>query len=361
MSHQNTSVADATDAEGMIIDCDVHQTWKDPQEVIDYLPDHFEYRGLNTAGSMWSNPSGFLRSDAEPDDGGSPGSDPDLMKEQLLDRYDIDYAMLTGSGIEGIGVTPYADYGAALATAYNDWLIDTWLDDDDRFLGSIIVNPQTPERAAEEIHRVGDHPQMKQVLMSSVSRSPYGRKQYWPIYEAAEEEGLPVSMHIGVEGFGMSFPHTAAGYPATYFERHTLMAAAFMGQLTSMVLEGVFVEYPDLRTVFIEGGFAWLPYVLWRMDKNWKGVGQQTPWLDKPPSEYVFEHCRFTTQPIPEPDHDEHLLQLLDMIHAEDTVMFASDYPHWDADDPRFIFPSGMDEAMERAILFENARELYDL
>jgi predicted TIM-barrel fold metal-dependent hydrolase len=360
MSSQRTSEESDND-DLALVDCDVHHTWRDEAEVAEYLPDHYRDRGVSVPGGLWSTPISFMREDAIPEDGNPAGSDPGLMKEQLLDRYGIDYAVLCSASNPGaLGVTPNADYAMELATAYNKWLIERWLDDDERFLGSLMVAPQTPRRAAEEIRKRGSHPQIAQVQMSSISRSPYGGRQYWPIYEAAEEMGLPVALHIGQEAKGFSFPQTAAGYPGTYFGRHVLNAASFQGQLVSMVLEGVFVEFPDLRLVLIEGGFSWLPYIRWRLDKNWKALQEQVPWLEQPPSEYITDHVRFTTQPVPEPKDPDLLLQMFDMIDAEETLLFASDYPHWDADDPQYAFPP-MPDSLERAVFSENARELYGL
>jgi predicted TIM-barrel fold metal-dependent hydrolase len=138
------------------------------------------------------------------------------------------------------------------------------------------------------------------------------------------------------------------------------LPANYIGHLTSLVTEGVFSEYPSLRFVCIEGGIAWVPHLMWRLDKNWQSLRIQVPWLEKPPSEYIKEQVRFTTQPFPEPENTEHLRQILEMIHAEQTVMFSSDHPHWDNDDPRYGIPP-LEESMERAIYAENAAELYDL
>lgn len=149
-------------------------------------------------------------------------------------------------------------------------------------------------------------------------------------------------------------------YPSRYIEWHTVLPANYIGHLTSVVTEGVFTEYPDLTFVCIEGGFAWIPYLLWRLDKNWQALRVQTPWLEKPPSEYVREQVRFTTQPIEEPANPEYIRQILEMIHAGETVMFASDYPHWDNDSPEHGLPP-LDDALRRAVMCENAKELYDL
>ncbi len=341
-----------------LIDCDVHQMWKHPSEITDRLPDHYQYRGYDVPQNPWPSPVGLMRDDARPERG-MAGSDPELMAEQLLDPYDVEYAICNATGMLSLGVIPNADYATELARAYNDWLVETWLDYDDRFRGALAVAPQDPERAAEEVDRLGGEEGIVQVQLSSVGGNPYGERQYWPIFEAAERHGLPVGIHIGPEGFGTSHPHTPAGYPQTYFERHTLTSTSVMGHLVSTTLNGVFQQFPDLNLVLMEGGFSWLPYFLWRLDKDWKGLRRQTPWLDCPPSEVIKEHVRFTTQPLPEPGSED-LLSMFDLIDAERTLLFSSDYPHWDADDPRQAFPE-MDDHLRRRIFAENARELYDL
>jgi predicted TIM-barrel fold metal-dependent hydrolase len=62
-----------------------------------------------------------------------------------------------------------------------------------------------------------------------------------------------------------------------------------------------------------------------------------------------------------EPENPQHILQMLDMIHAETTVCFASDFPHWDFDDPRRVFPKAMPAALKRRLFYDNAAELYHL
>lgn len=96
------------------------------------------------------------------------------------------------------------------------------------------------------------------------------------------------------------------------------------------------------------------------MDKLWKGLRDAVPWLERPPSEYVREHLYFSTQPISEPEDPAHLSYLLEMFHADETVVFSSDYPHSDNDNPVAALRDVDPETRQR-IFSDNARELYDL
>jgi len=281
------------------------------------------------------------------------------LASHFLDVYDIEYGVLNVDDL-AIGLSPEADYAAAVVSAINDVIVQEWLPVDPRLRASLIVSPADPHLGAREIHRLGDHPGVVQVLMPSGARMPYGQRFYHPIYEAAVEHNLPVAIHPGSEGTGISYPPTPAGYPSTYFEFHTGLVASYMGHLISLVTEGVFVKFPTLRWVLIEGGISWLPPLLWRFDKNYKALRQTTPWLTRPPSEYVREHVRLTTQPIEEPDDPDHLRQILGMFDASQMLMFSSDFPHWDGDTPDFAGRS-IPPALRSRVMSEIARELYSL
>jgi predicted TIM-barrel fold metal-dependent hydrolase len=277
-----------------------------------------------------------------------------------MDRYGVDYAILTGSGVLGLSLDPDPDYGNVLAAACNDRMVDTWLSVSPRFKGSIFVNASDPVAAAAEIRRHAANPDMVQVLMASAARMPYGQRFYHPIYDAAQECGLPVAVHPGTEGKGISGPPTPSGYPTRYMEWHNILPTNYMTHVNSLVCEGVFEKFPKLKFVAIEGGISWLPHLMWRMDKNYKALRESVPWLKRFPSEYIVDHIRLTTQPIEEPNMPEQFVQILHMISAEKTVMFSSDYPHWDNDNPRMTLPR-MPKEMKKRILAGTAAELYGL
>ena len=341
-----------------LIDTDVHQALPD---IRPYLPTHWRDRWLAVglgAGTGYVNPRGVLRQDAISPRGGGPASDPEFVVEDHLDRYGIDYAVLTGPFVLPLGTDP--DYLNAVAVAVNQATIETWLGVSPRFRGSVLVNSDDPAAAVREIERLGDRPDMVQVLMASTTRQPCGQRRYHPIYEAAAAYGLPVALHPGAEGSGTAAPPTPVGYPSRYLEWHTLLPLTAMAQVTSLVCEGVFARFPTLRVVMVEGGLSWLPQLMWRLDKNFKALRDTVPWLTRLPSHYIKDHIRFTTQPVEEPSDPDHLTQVLAMMDAERTVMFSSDYPHWDNDNPQLLFRRLGQEVRSR-IMAGTAAELYGL
>lgn len=341
-----------------LIDTDVHQSLPD---LTPYLPGHWRDRwrtvGLG-AGTGYVNPRGVLRRDTVSPRGGGPAGDPAFVVADHLDRYAVDYAVLTGPFVLPLGTDP--DYLNAIAVAVNDATLDQWLGVSPRFRGSVLVNSDDPDAAVREIERLGDRPEMVQVLMASTTRQPCGQRRYHPIYAAAAASGLPVAFHPGAEGAGTAAPPTPVGYPSRYLEWHTLLPLTAMAQVASLVCEGVFAKFPTLRAVVVEGGLSWLPQLMWRLDKNFKALRDTAPWLTRLPSEYVLDHVRLTTQPVEEPANPDHLAQILAMMDAGRTVMFSSDYPHWDNDNPRMLFRR-LDPDLRARIMGGTAAELYGL
>ncbi len=128
--------------------------------------------------------------------------------------------------------------------------------------------------------------------------------------------------------------------------------------LTSMVVEGVFERVPKLRLVLIESGFAWLPPLSWRLDKLWNRLREETPFLKRLPSEYIHDHVWLTTQPMEEPEPRAHVLDTIDWI-GWDRLLFATDYPHWDYDDPAHALPLRISDDKRRGFFLNNALALY--
>jgi predicted TIM-barrel fold metal-dependent hydrolase len=342
------------------IDTDVHNDLPSFDELREFLPDVWhdwlDDDGPQFAARAYANTGSGRMEDAVREEDGLCAGDPAWVVQQLLEKYQIDVGILTGT-LFALGVQNNARFCAAIARAYNDWTLEKWVRPRDCFKGSIVVTTQDPDAAVSEIHRLGDDPGMVQVLFPGTARIPYGNQYYWPIYRAAVEHGLPIGIHIS-DSLGIANPQTSVGYPSTYLEYHTDHSLSMMAHCISLVAEGAFEEFPSLRFVFIEGGVCWAPYVMWRLDRLYPALRAEAPRLKRLPSEYVLNHCYFSTQPIEEPANPRHLLEMFTMLRAERTVLFASDYPHWDFDNIQTAF-GPLPATLKRRILVENALDLY--
>ena len=84
----------------------------------------------------------------------------------------------------------------------------------------------------------------------------------------------------------------------------------------------------------------------------------EVPHLKRPPSEYMRSNLWFATQPVEEPENPEDLRQVFDWI-GWDRMVYSSDYPHWDFDDPFQAFHIRMTPEEQRMILRDNALDVY--
>jgi predicted TIM-barrel fold metal-dependent hydrolase len=360
---QMTSTVQETRAprrtERYVVDADIHNDLPAEEALYPYLAErwrrHHAMFGLpGYAGAAYprANPRA-ARADAWPPSGLPPGADLSFLRAQLLDTWQIEYGILNPLiAIDG----PQVDYSAALARAVNDWQREAWLAQEPRLRASIVVPYQDSDLAAAEIDRLGADRRFAQVLLLARTVEPLGRRRFWKIYEAAVRHDLPIGIHFGGSG---GVPITGAGWPSFYLEDHGGMPQAFQAQVISLVCEGVFVRYPTLKVVLIEGGFAWLPPLMWRLDRSWRRLREEVPHLREAPSTYIRRHFWLTTQPMEEPARADYFLQLLDQLGMPDRLVFATDYPHWDFDAPDQAFPSTLPPASKQRIMAGNAHALY--
>lgn len=343
------------------IDCDHHNQWDSPKDLYPYLPkrwvQHIETFGLR--GPNGGSYPRYLddRAGTWPPSGRRAGSEPTFVRDTFLDPEGCAYAILTPLG--GGGGLMNLDLSAAWSSAINDWQVAEWLDFDDRFRASIQISFEDAPRAVAEIRRLADDKRFVQVQFSGRPHEPMGRKKYWPIYEACAEYGLAVMSHA-FGSYGQ--PITGTGWPSFYIDDHIGPAQAMQANVISMVAEGVFEEFPTLNLVSAENGFAWLPSLCWRLDSSWHHLKVELPHLKRLPSEYVHEHVWVCTQPMEEPPRPRQFLQLLEHFGpAVDHIVFATDYPHWDADDPDEAFPVALPAELQQKIYHDNAAKLYRL
>lgn len=345
-----------------IFDIEVHCIHDDPHQVSQYLP--LRYRKRFDQGYLGLGMFNFdQRGGGFRTDGDVPGEQVfattgELVRRQLLDPYEIEWAICTGQ-LYCLSILPDVDYATAVASAYNDWLINEFIPQDPSFLVAIGISGSDPAQAVKEIERWADHPRVVEIMMPSASTMPLGNRFFHPIYEAAQACGLPIAAHTTNEGKGISPPPTPVGYPSRYLEFHSGLAANAMSQTASLVSEGVFAKFPDFKFLLMEGGVSWVLPLMWQLDADWKRLRQEMPLLKEKPSDYLKRQFFYTTQPIEEPKLTRDLIHTYEQIGGETQIMFSSDFPHWDFDDPFKILPGTTSAGLKKRILRDNARQLF--
>lgn len=349
------------------IDCDVHPHVNDIASLYPYMTDEWvsrlKMKGI-TLGSLrlpdrYAHPAGGpLRLDAVPPRGGAPGSDPVFMRHHYFDQYNLDSAILLPIQPAHLVSWVDVDMVLALVKAFNEYFLNEWIPQDKRFKYAMVVASQDPVASAAEIRRLGKNENVVAIFLPLLNIL-MGNRYYRPILEAAVEMNLPIITHVSAgEGTYIGLPEASGGIPSSYSERYCSGSQMAESNISSLVFEGIFEKYPTLKVGFVEYGCSFLLSHMWRMDKVWKELRVETPWVKKFPSEYIREHIRLTTQPLDEPVRERDLLTVIDLMHGEDILMFSSDYPHWDNDMPTKIL-NLLPEEKKRKIYYENAKAFY--
>jgi predicted TIM-barrel fold metal-dependent hydrolase len=87
-----------------------------------------------------------------------------------------------------------------------------------------------------------------------------------------------------------------------------------------------------------EFGTAWLPSIVWGMDRQYEQLKYESSWVKKWPSEYFHDHIKLSTQPFEESPEPGGMIRILESLDGmEDMLCFSSDYPHITADDPMYV------------------------
>jgi predicted TIM-barrel fold metal-dependent hydrolase len=340
------------------VDCDVHPSVPSIKTLLPYMSEFwqesFTSRGQDgfVPGSFPVNAPINCRADWRPPEG-RPGTDFPLFRKQALDAFDSRYAIC--NTLYGGAVAVSETMGAAMCSAVNDWIAKEWLDRDPRLRASIVVPAQSPTLAIEEIERLSGDDRFVQVLLPVGTEMMLGRRYYWPLFEAAQRHKLPIGLHAGT-----MYRHapTSNGWPTHFLQDYVSNTQTFEAQLLSLVYEGVLGKFPDLTFVLLESGVTWLPGLIWRAVKTWRGVRPEVPWVKESPAALIRRQVRLTIQPIDAPPDAADLERVIEQIGSDDMLLFATDYPHWqfDGDAP---LPDGIPSRLIDKITRENPFATY--
>lgn len=350
-----------------IVDADVH-IHEGPQDLAPFAEGMLR-RGLegHRAPERWLDTPGLSPLTVyDPPLGEDPRREIHVVRspEQLrtdLDRLGVDAAVVFTGRLLGTAVGQSATYPVGISRAYNRYLRERWLNPRDGIYGAIMVASQDPKASAQEIEQYADVEGFAAVYLPMASVYPlWGHRQYDPIYATAQDAGLPVVLH-GYTQVHPVFPYELEQFDTALAKQTISKPFGAMANLVSMTTTGVFARFPKLKVVFAECGISWLPFVMWRMDQQYQWLRHEVPFYTEKPSAYIRRQVYVTTQRLEAPDDPQSLVTLLGSIGAQDRALFATDWPHYDADSVERILRLPLPADWQRKILGDNAREVLKL
>ncbi len=280
-------------------------------------------------------------------------------KERLkdMDLEGIDVAVLFGGGLSSAAIGLVENPKLALATcrAYNDWLAEYCSTAPDRLKGVAAVPFQDPKDAAKELKRAVRE---LGLVAARVPTWPDGTNpgdpRFDPIYEAAQELGVPICLHL------LSARTIGADRFDNFFFKHVFYGTDVFMAFSTLVAGGVMDKFPELKIGVFEAGCGWIPYLMERLHEHYELFPDQLPHLKRDPAEYMAsERCFYTFEP------EEKMLPIVAKIAGEDRLMYASDYAHFDCMCPDSVKAvadrDDLAPGLKRRLLGANAARLFNL
>jgi len=206
------------------------------------------------------------------------------------------------------------------AKALNDWaLSEIQVAAGGRLIATASLPLLRVEDAVAEVHRVaatGYHA----VFIPTVppqGRPGYNFDEWEPLWQAIEETGLILTVHIGTDGETTLY-RGPGGAVLNYVE------TTYGGQraVTQLIAGGALDRHPNLKVLVAEGGAAWAPFLGDRMNEGYRQHSMFVrPTLSMSPKEFIYRQVYVSFQ------HDETAVQTVTGMGYQN-VMFGSDYPH---------------------------------
>jgi predicted TIM-barrel fold metal-dependent hydrolase len=274
-----------------------------------------------------------------------------------MDAMSIDYSCLFPTMLLAVGMHPSTEMEIELCWAYNRWLTEVVLPEaDGRFYSMLSLPLSDTDEALRQVETFGDRKHVSGFMVSSVRSMPVHHNSCMKVYRAIEERGLSLSFHSAVNVGEPVFKslNRFASVHALGFPIYNII------HLTNWVTNGLGERFPKLPVIWIEGGLAWIPFLMQRLDHEFKLRASEYPLLKKKPSDYMRD-MYFASQPMEREDMIA-LECTFRMINAETQLMYASDYPHWDFDLPSTVWDLPfLSEKAKHNILGGTAARLFKL
>jgi predicted TIM-barrel fold metal-dependent hydrolase len=247
-------------------------------------------------------------------------------------------------------------FATALCAAYNSWIADICNQRRERLKWVCVVNLDDVPGAVAEVRRCRrELDAAAVVVLGTVGDRKLDDPLLDPFYAAACDLDLPVAVHVG-----WSSPSLNHIYDNVYDAITLPFAFSLLTGFVDIVTGGVLDRHPTLRTVFLEAGCEWVPFLLDRMEHYHEvavGRGRWNYNAREAPSAYLERGNVFLSCEV-----DDRLLPYCIERLGADRFIFASDIPHGDREYDAvntLLARTDVPEAAKPLILGENARKFY--
>src|SRR5271166_1730734 len=188
---------------------------------------------------------------------------------------------------------------------------------------------------------------------------PYSKPIYDPFWAAAQETGIPISLHVITQKKQreIKFEGSRSGGPPPVDPIFEIQQS-----LRSLIYGGALERFPGLKIVSAENDAGWIGHFMHRLDhlhEKFISMTSRGRALPKKPSEYLRRQLWATFQ-------DDPLAPITAKFFGEDNFMWASDFPHTDSTWPHSQEViekdfAAVSESVKRKIVCENAVKLYGM
>lgn len=274
--------------------------------------------------------------------------------QRAMDAMSINFQVVFPQPMLEIGLHPNPEFATALMIAYNKWFTTTILGKDPRIKTMLGLPFEDADASLDMIRQYHDHPDIVGFLVTSQRHIGVHHNKYMKVYAELERLGMPIGFHAGPT-WGDTMTSTMNRFTGVHAMS---FVTCNMTHLTNWLLNGIPVRFPALKTIWIESGLAWLPFMMQRLDHEYILRTSDAPLLEKLPSAYM-KQMYYTSQPLEVTDIDL-LTSTFRAIDAENTLMYSSDWPHWDFDLPgRIMGLPFISDQGKRNILGRNAQKVF--
>ena len=277
--------------------------------------------------------------------------------QRWMDAMSVDYACLFPTLLLSIGLHPSTEMEIELTFAYNRWLTEVVLPQaEGRYYSMLCLPFSEPDEALRQVETFGGREHVTGFMITAVRSLPVHHNSYMKVYRAMEERGLALCFHSAINIGEPVFKslNRFASVHALGFPFYNIL------HMTNWVTNGLGERFPKLPVIWIEGGLAWVPFLMQRLDHEFMLRSSEYPLLKKKPSDYMRD-MYYASQPLERVDAGA-LECTFRMINAETQVLYASDYPHWDFDLPSTIWDLAfLSEKAKHNILGGTAARLFGL